>query len=109
MGVAQCPFLIHQQDTIAAVLLISRPHGDNRPASAPSHVPGVPHATVAGLRGALVVAHLQVQLALVGPQLLLRKLPLVRVRHLGAERRTVVLGVLLSLGEVGESRSNTPP
>lgn len=69
-----------------------------------SHVPGVAEAAVAGLRRALVVAHLQVQLALVRAQLFLGELALVLVGHLGAEPGAGVLGVLLGLRQEYETR-----
>lgn len=65
-------------------------------------MPGVAEAAVAGLRCALVEAHLQVELALVRAQLLVRELALVLVRHLGAQSRSGVLGVLLGLEGEGE-------
>lgn len=61
------------------------------------HVARVAEAAVAGLGGALVEAHLQVQLALVRAQLLLGEGPLVLVRHLGAQRGAGVFRVFLGL------------
>lgn len=61
------------------------------------HMTRVAHAAVAGLRGALVEAHLQVHLTLAGAQLFLGERALVLVGHLGAQRRASVLRVLLRL------------
>jgi len=60
-------------------------------------VTGVAEATVSGLGGALVEAHLQVELTLVGAQLLLGEGALVLVGHLGAQGGAGELGVLLRL------------
>jgi len=61
------------------------------------HVTGVAEATMSGLGGALVEAHLQVELTLVGAQLLLGEGALVLVGHLGAQGGAGELGVLLRL------------
>jgi len=61
------------------------------------HVAGVAHTTVSSLRGALVEAHLQVELTLVGTELLLGEAALVLVGHLGSQCGASVLGVLLRL------------
>lgn len=62
-----------------------------------SHVTRVAHAAVAGLRGALVEAHLQVHLALAGAQLVLGERSLVLFGHLRAQRRSSELRMLLGL------------
>lgn len=49
------------------------------------HVPGVAHAAVAALRGALIETHLQVQLPLIGPQLFLGESALIFVGHFGPQ------------------------
>lgn len=62
------------------------------------HVTRVSHTAVAGLRGALVEAHLQVDLTFAGAQLLLGERALVLVGHFRAQRRAVVFRMLLGLG-----------
>lgn len=64
------------------------------------HVAGVAKSTVSGLGGTLVEAHLQVQLTLVGAQLLLGEAALVLVGHLGAQGGAGEFRVLLRLHKV---------
>lgn len=59
------------------------------------HVTSVAESSVAGLGSTLVEAHLEVQLTLVGPQLLLGEGPLVLIRHLGSQRRSGELRMFL--------------
>lgn len=58
---------------------------------------GVAEATMASLGSALVEAHLQSQVSLAGPQLLIRESSLVLVGHLRSQSRSIVFGVQLSL------------
>lgn len=59
----------------------------------------VTEATVSRLRGTLVEAHLQVELTLVGTQLLLGEGALVLLGHLGSQSGASELGMLLRLIE----------
>lgn len=61
------------------------------------HVTSVAHASVAGLRSALVESHLKVYLALAGTQLILGERALVLFGHLGAQGWSIVFGMLLRL------------
>lgn len=60
------------------------------------HVTSVAEATMTGLGCALVVAHLQIQLALVGSQLLVGEATLILIRHLRAQAGAVVFWMFLS-------------
>lgn len=57
----------------------------------------VAEATVSRLRGALVEAHLQIELTLMGTQLLLGEGALVLVGHLGSQSGSSEFGMLLRL------------
>lgn len=61
------------------------------------HVTSVSESSVSGLSGSLVLSHLQTQVSLAGPQLLLGELTLVLVSHLGSQAGSGVLGVQLGL------------
>lgn len=65
---------------------------------------GVAEATVARLGSTLVEAHLQVELTLVGAQLLLGEGTLVLFGHLGSQSGASELGMLLRLIERGRER-----
>ena len=64
----------------------------------------VAKTAVSRLRRALVVAHLEVEFALVGPQLGFRERPLVLVGHFWSQRRSIVLWVLLGDAPQSEKR-----
>lgn len=57
----------------------------------------VAEAAVSGLAGTLVEAHLQAEVTLARPQLVIRESPLVFVGHLWSQPGSRVLGVQLSL------------
>lgn len=63
------------------------------------HMAGVAESTVARLGSTLVEAHLQVELTLVGAQLLLGEGTLVLFGHLGSQSGASELGMLLRLIE----------
>lgn len=65
---------------------------------------GVAEATVSRLGSTLVEAHLQVELTLVGAQLLLGEGALVLLGHLGSQSGARELGMLLRLIERGGER-----
>lgn len=59
------------------------------------HVACVAESTVAWLGSTLVVAHLEVQFAFVGPQLSFSEISLVLIRHLGSQLWSLPFRVLL--------------
>lgn len=61
------------------------------------HMARVAEATVSRLRGTLVEAHLQIELTLMGTQLLLGEGALVLVSHLGSQSGSSEFGMLLRL------------
>lgn len=61
------------------------------------HVTSVSESSVSGLGGSLILSHLQTQVSLASPQLLLGELALVLVSHLGSQTGSIVLGVQLGL------------
>ena len=63
----------------------------------------VSESSVARLGGTFVLSHLQSQVSLAGPQLLLGEGALVLIGHLGSQPGASVLGVQLGLKERGES------